>query len=626
MVGASSLNSQPGTTAVLRRGRFRNRRVLAWSALAGYVLLLGAIGLVRQAGGGGAGPPALQLRWLFAPEEWLVQAGLAGLGQLAMFAALGFLVHLAMFLPGCDTGDAREPNDCEAGDARAEHAPNASVQGRARRRRRRLLAPALGIGLAVLLASWPFGGGRSVFALLVPVGAVLLGGAVARSWLAGWWALLRLAGKLTVAVVLLLAVSAVLAYLALDDAPLPFDPLQVTPTDKRRLARQIGGSERVAGNRQRLRLSQRDVEQLLAVAMDHAPLEGKARARLGEGTVAVEGSVRMPLRGLRGKYLNGSGEFRVGVESGRLRLVPLRLQVGQLHVPRLLLRVLGRAAVAVVHADPHVQEVLASIERVRIGPNEVDATYQPGQLRGDILAGLRAHLGEPEEVVEATAVYYRHLTAWADPLPRGDAGFITAVSTAFALAERRSARGDPVAENRAAVLALAILLGHPRVESFVGSIGDAELRRPARVYLQRARLRGRRDWVQHFFVSAGLAVLSSPAASDGVGLLKEEIDAGPGGTGFSFADLLADRAGTEFARTATRNAASARRMQRRLAGGFAIGDVFPPADGLPEGISDARLQAEYGGVGGPKFRAVVDDIERRLATCDALEQAPRQTP
>ncbi|MFW5692905.1 MAG: hypothetical protein ACOCWL_01685 [Thermoguttaceae bacterium] len=620
------MNSQPSTIAALRRGRFHDRRALAWSALVVYVLLLGVVGLVRQAGGGGAGPPALQLRWLFAPEEWLVQAGLAGLGQLAMFAMLGFLVHLAVFLPGSGTGEAKAPTVRTAKHSGAEPTAKASGSGVAHRWRRRLLAPALGVGLAVLLAGWPFGGGRSVYALLAPVGGVLLGGAVARSWLAGWWAVLRLAGMLAAAVVLLLAATAVLAYLALDNAPLPFEPLQVTPTDKRRLARQVGGSERIAGNRQRLRLSQRDVEQLLAVAMDHAPLEGKARAKLGEGTVAVEGSVRVPLRVLRGKYLNGNGEFRVGVESGRLHLVPLRLQVGRLPIPGLLLRLLGRVAVAAVHADPYAKEALASIERVRVGPDEVDATYQPGQLRGDLLAGLRAHLGEPEEVVEATAVYYRHLTAWADPLPRGDEGFITAVSTAFALAEKRSGRGDPVTENRAAILALAILLGHPRVESFVGSIGDAELRRPARVYLQRARLRGRRDWVQHFFVSAGLAVLSSPAASDGVGLLKEEIDAGPGGTGFSFADLLADRAGTEFAHTATRNAAAARRMQQRLAGGFAIGDVFPPADGLPEGISDARLQAEYGGVGGPKFRAVLDDIERRLTTCAALEQSLRETP
>ncbi len=571
------------------------------------------------------GPPALQLRWLFAPEEWLVQAAPAVLGQLALFAVLGFLVHMAISGPPGSTGGAQKSAGGGAGDSRTKHTLNASSERLARRWRRRLLAPAVGVGLAVLLTGWPFGGARSAFTLLAPVGGVLLGGAVARHALAGWWGMLRLVGKLTAAVLLLVAATAVLAYLAVESAPLPFDAVEVPPTDKRRLARQISGSERIAGNRQRLQLSQRDVDQLLATAMEHAPLDGKARAKLGDDTVAAEVSVRAPLRALRGKYLNGRGEFRLGVESGRLRLVPLRLQIGRLRVPRLVLGLLGRVAVAAVHADPYAQEALASIDRVRIGPDAVDATYRAGRLRGDLLAALRAHLGEPDEVVEATAVYYRHLTAWADPLPRGDEGFVTAVSTAFALAEKRSQSGDPVLENRAAILALAILLGHPRVESFIGPIGNAELRRAGSVYLQRARLRGRRDWVQHFFVSAGLTVLSSPAASDGVGLLKEEIDAGPGGTGFSFADLLADRAGTEFARTATRNAAAARRMQQRLAGGFAIGDVFPPADGLPEGIPDARLQAEYGGVGGPKFRAILDDIEHRLTTCASLEQSPSRT-
>ena len=67
-----------------------------------------------------------------------------------------------------------------------------------------------------------------------------------------------------------------------------------------------------------------------------------------------------------------------------------------------------------------------------------------------------------------------------------------------------------------------------------------------------------------------------------------------GGSGFSFADLLADRAGTDFALAATRDE--------------------PTAD-LPEGVPDAQLQSDYGGVGGRRYKQVVDEIERRLAGC-----------
>jgi len=41
-----------------------------------------------------------------------------------------------------------------------------------------------------------------------------------------------------------------------------------------------------------------------------------------------------------------------------------------------------------------------------------------------------------------------------------------------------------------------------------------------------------------------------------------------GGSGFSFGDLLADRAGTTFALPATRNGAAGRALQARLAAGL----------------------------------------------------------
>ena len=73
-----------------------------------------------------------------------------------------------------------------------------------------------------------------------------------------------------------------------------------------------------------------------------------------------------------------------------------------------------------------------------------------------------------------------------------------------------------------------------------------------------------------------------------------------------------------FALAATRNEKAARDMQERLAANPRIDDIFPPAADLPEGISDVALEAEYGGVGGAGYAAIVERIERRLAACAAL--------
>ena len=80
----------------------------------------------------------------------------------------------------------------------------------------------------------------------------------------------------------------------------------------------------------------------------------------------------------------------------------------------------------------------------------------------------------------------------------------------------------------------------------------------------RITLRGRNDLARHFWVSAALSVLSDESRSMTVGITKEMMDATPGGSGFSFVDLTADRAGTLFAVAATSNAESARNLQLRI--------------------------------------------------------------
>jgi len=139
---------------------------------------------------------------------------------------------------------------------------------------------------------------------------------------------------------------------------------------------------------------------------------------------------------------------------------------------------------------------------------------------------------------------------------------------------------------------------------------------PRAAPLARATLRARNDWTKHFFVSAALTVLSAQAPSDAIGLFKEELDAG-GGSGFSFGDLMADRAGTTFALLATSDEAAARAIQKRLARGFRVDDFFPEAADLPENIQDAELQSRYGGVGGPLFRIYAAEVERRFWSCPA---------
>jgi len=157
-------------------------------------------------------------------------------------------------------------------------------------------------------------------------------------------------------------------------------------------------------------------------------------------------------------------------------------------------------------------------------------------------------------------------------------------------------------------------LFNDRLQTAVGPVLEEEEWRTIGPALHRPLLRGRKDWTRHFFVSAALTALSAESVSDAAGIFKEELDA-DGGSGFSFGDLLADRAGTCFALAATRDEDGAQRMQQRLAEGLRVEELFPQPDGLPEGITDAQLERQYGGVGGDAYRRLAQDIESRLPPC-----------
>jgi hypothetical protein len=367
-----------------------------------------------------------------------------------------------------------------------------------------------------------------------------------------------------------------------------------------------------AGEARTLRLTARELDQLAAWA---GAVGVKARATVGLRPGGASATVSVPVP-RTARWLNVRASALGGIENGRLSASEPRLQVGSLTVPAVLLDALAPLAVAGLRGDRDLRRVLPAVDRLSLGPDEAALTYK----RVDMPRGLIARLVWGEEAGEAMReAVDAQVARLLEALPataKGDARFGRALETAFGLARERSAQGSAVEENRAAILALGVVLGHSRLARATGEKLDDRRTGRAESLRRGATLRGRDDWSRHFTVSGALTVLSAVAPADAAGRLKEEMDA-DGGSGFSFGDLLADRAGTTFADVATRDEASAAAMQARLAAGFRIDDFFPAADGLPEGIPDAELQSRYGGVGGPLYRRHVEDIERRLAACAA---------
>lgn len=563
---------------------------MCWSArvvLIGYVVVLFSRALLSH-----GHEPVVQLEDLVQPLDWVVGILVASVLTGARFLLLGLLVAFS------------------AGRPTTPQRFSASLG-------RWLLMLLLGVGLFALLSIAESGRPPHVASSLLPLAGYLAGAWIGFTCLRGRRAMLWLVPKLGLVLLTLGAGAAGLGFLAIDDEALSFQPPKVTSAEKRRLVDVLQSSHPAGNGFRRLRLSEHDINLLLAMAVPQALPEGKARIALDKGTVAGDLSMKMAGSSASPRYVNVRATCRTEVTEGRLGIRFEQCRIGRVTVPRFFLRAASPLLTSAILDDPDLRQIVAAIDSVRLEPDGVETEFRSSELRAKVVASLLARLSQKPDVLVRTKIHYRHLVRTAGELP-GDDRFAGFLQAAFQFAQRRSKVEDPVLENRAAILSLAILLGHWRVETLVGSVTDAGLRRAARRHVGRVTLRGRRDWRRHFFVSAALALLSNESLSDEAGLFKEELDAGEGGSGFSFSDLLADRAGTLFALAATRDEQSARTIQVRLAAGFEIGEVFPQAADLPEGIPDRELQAEYGGVGGKKYKEVIREMERRLAACAAL--------
>ena len=477
--------------------------------------------------------------------------------------------------------------------------------GRAAGFRSFVLSAVFGCGLAICIVSLRKGGAGASILLASAAATSILGAWIGWSWVwsrkTRFWLILQL-----VLVTAGLAASVLWGgRLAVGESPLCFEPAKVTSSEKRRLVDLLQRGEHKDGTR-RLRLSPHDVDVLLAWGLSLGSDDRKAKVEFEADGAELLASMALP----EDQYLNILAEARLRVSEGERELALVRLQVGRLCVPPLIAEGLSDVLVQAISQDPEIGPMIESVQSLRIRPDAIEIAANRGEMVRHVRA-LLARLGPSTEVAAATRVYIEHLLAVSDELPEGDGRFEGLLQAAFDLAQHRSEDGDPVLENRAAIYAIGIMLGHWRVEQLNGVVTDERLRSLMRQRTRTVTVRGRGDWVRHFCVSAALAPLSSETASDAAGLLKEELDAG-GGSGFSFSDLLADRAGTVLAVAATENERTARKTQKLLAREWDIDAVFPQAADLPEGLSDEELRAQYGGVGGENYRRMIDEIERRL--------------
>jgi hypothetical protein len=452
---------------------------------------------------------------------------------------------------------------------------------------------------------------------MLPLMGILMGTAAALVWKRGPLARRLLLIGVSVGTFVLLTISVWVVSLMIEPEPMLLQAPTITAEEKRQIYDLFSEKNPLKiekGKTERIVLKEHDLNVLLALGLSvgHA-------VRIA--SVEIEGN-RATLRAtspISSRFLNVTAQGSVRVAAGRLQLQVARLRVGRVELPRSLLRLLSPLVARVTGEDARVKPVLNLLRTLDLDAGTLKMTYGHGRLPEGFIAGLFHDSSSRALDIPAIKAHVRNLMASVRSMPSDhEARFGSAVETAFRFARQRSTPGRAVIENRSALLALAILLGHPGVEALIGNFMEDSERAAATRAFEGTTLRQRDDWPKHFFVSAALTIVAAGRLSNVTGLFKEEKDSG-GGTGFSFGDLLADRAGTTFAEFATHSETSARALQARLARGFEVDDYIPSADGLPEHLQDAEFRERYGGVGGKGYLLIKAEIERRIGNCAAYK-------
>lgn len=414
------------------------------------------------------------------------------------------------------------------------------------------------------------------------------------------WALL--------ACLLLTVLGGAALWLAIEAQPLVTQSPALSHEDIARARELLARNDprgKLPGIQRAIVLSQRDLELLANQAGRRlgsrlGEVELQARVRLQPGLAVVQASLPLGGAAARG-WLNLDAVLR---QTDGLPAVE-RLRVGRLPVPGWLAEAALPRLLGALELGAQRELAQRLVSRVAFGTRQAVLVYawpaDPEQALSDSLLPaaeqqrLKAHA---ERLAELSAELTRSGAA------AGPVSVTRLLAPLFSLARDRSTDADSAArENRAALLALAFLANGRGLSAIVPAARQWAQPRPLAVTLA-----GRLDTPLHFLVSATLAAEGGSPLADAIGLYKEVEDS-RGGSGFSFNDLAADRAGTRLGQLAVRHPQA---LQARLARAVTEAELLPPIADLPEGLPEREFKRRYGSVGSAAYRELTDEIEARL--------------
>jgi hypothetical protein len=333
--------------------------------------------------------------------------------------------------------------------------------------------------------------------------------------------------------------------------------------------------------------------------------KGSALVALGDRDANVR--LSLPLQYVSGAYLNIEATL---VETRGLPQ-PRSVRIGKLPLPDALSEILASRIVQWLRRSPEYRTVLDSVRLIKMSSEQLSLLYRWEGGSGGFARGLRASVMDKQE--RERLLRYQTLLAEDSSQFGGQIPLSQVLPSLARQAIRQSKIGDAAAENRALILVTTFYVLGISLEQLLPEATAWPHPVPRVVTID-----GRDDFAKHFMISAAISAYADTALADAIGLYKEVEDS-RSGSGFSFNDLAADRAGTKFGEKSVAGKDAAQKLQRRVASGLIDSDLMPAWSDLPEFMSEAEFKRRFGGIDAPAYQSMMKKIEQRVATLSVLD-------
>lgn len=390
------------------------------------------------------------------------------------------------------------------------------------------------------------------------------------------------------------------------------------------------------GQTRQLNLSERDVDIILLTALSFftkSDQNSRIKSHLKQGRLTINLSFKLP-DNQYAQYSNVSVSLKNSSQPLASHLIEIdQLNFGQLSIPGYLLTPIWNFSKQYLQKTDEYKQLSKSLQAIQITQKQVSLIYTAdwNSLKQLKQRGQTLLISKNEKY--KIQLYQQQLMQIMNQIDidnkfKYQANVKLSLSEIlrpmFQLALRRSSENKnsnehslkqfttAVDENKALLFVIAVYASGKNMDNFIAKPAYRQM--PIRSARLKSTLRNRVDLMQHFSISAFLSSAVGDSLAYATGVFKEISDS-KGGSGFSFADLAADRAGVEFGTLAIQSEATALFLQQHMSESSNEDDYMPGISHLPEGLSELTFKKRYGTTEDARYKKMQSELNKRILLC-----------